>query len=182
VVVEEAYCEFVEKKDYPDCMKLLSKYPNLVIFRTFSKMYGLAGLRIGYLAGNLEVVDIIRRTCIVYSVNAIAQLAALAVLEDSEHVLKTRDHIHKEKKYLTEYIQKLGLEYKSGEGCFVMIRLPISDTIAYRKFMAHGVMIRSMTSFRFPGWIRVSIGTHDAMKKFIKILKTIILEPIQTHE
>ena len=69
VVVDEAYCEFVEQEDFPDGMSLLKEYPNLVVFRTFSKMYGLAGLRIGYLAGDLEVVNIIRRTCVVYSVN-----------------------------------------------------------------------------------------------------------------
>lgn len=69
VVVDEAYCEFVEAADYPDGMRLLKEYPNLVTFRTFSKMYGLAGLRIGYLAGSRNVVDVIRRTCVVYSVN-----------------------------------------------------------------------------------------------------------------
>jgi histidinol-phosphate aminotransferase len=80
VVVDEAYCEFVEADDYPDAMKLLKEYPNLVTFRTFSKMYGLAGLRIGYLAGSRDVVDVIRRTCIVYSVNGLAQEAALAAI------------------------------------------------------------------------------------------------------
>jgi len=73
MVVDEAYFEFVEKKDYPDRIKLLKEYPNLVVFRTFSKMYGLAGLRIGYLVGDLKVVNIIRRTRVVYSVNTLAQ-------------------------------------------------------------------------------------------------------------
>jgi len=72
VVVDEAYAEFVEDPSYPDGMALISEYPNLVVFRTFSKMYALAGLRIGYLAGSREVVDIIRRTCVVYSVNVLA--------------------------------------------------------------------------------------------------------------
>ena len=73
VVADEAYCEFVEADDFPDGMSLIDEYPNLVIFRTFSKMYGLAGLRIGYLAANLALVQVIRSTCIVYSVNAVAQ-------------------------------------------------------------------------------------------------------------
>ena len=94
VVVDEAYCEFVEKADFPDGLKLIAEYPNLVVFRTFSKMYGLAGLRIGYLAGDREVVDVIRRTCVVYSVNGLAQEAALKALEDPEHVPATRELIN----------------------------------------------------------------------------------------
>lgn len=97
VVVDEAYCEFVEKADFPDGMRLINEYPNLVVFRTFSKMYGLAGLRIGYLAGHREVVDIIRRTCVVYSVNGVAQEAALKALDDPEHVPATRELVGREK-------------------------------------------------------------------------------------
>ena len=77
-VVDEAYVEFVERPDFPDGVSLMAEYPNVVVFRTFSKMYALAGLRIGYLAGQKDVVDVVRRTCVVYSVNALAQEAALA--------------------------------------------------------------------------------------------------------
>jgi len=174
VVVDEAYCEFVEKKDYPDGMKLIEEYPNLVIFRTFSKMYGLAGLRIGYLAGNPEVVNIIKRTCVVYSVNTVAQDTALAAIDDDEHIRHTRDLVRNEKAYLMEELDHPGLETQSGEGCYIMIKLPMSDTLAYRKFMSEGVMIRSMTGFRFPNWIRVSIGKHEAMEAFVTALNKIL--------
>ena len=174
IVIDEAYCEFVDRDDFPDSMKLLERYPNLVVFRTFSKMYALAGLRIGYLAGSLEIVDIIRRTCVVYSVNTLAQSAALAALKDDQHVNRTRSHIRREKARLLPVLDKLGLEYQSGEGCFVMIRLPISDTLAYRKLMAKGVMVRSMTGFRFPNWIRVSIGSSEAMTTFAQALTQLI--------
>ncbi len=174
VVVDEAYFEFVEKGDFPDGMKLIDEYPNLVVFRTFSKMYGLAGLRIGYLAGSLETVDIIRRTCVVYSVNTVAQDTALAAIDDDEHVWRTRNLVREEKAYLKEEIDQLGLQTQSGEGCYIMIKLPMSDTMAYRKFMAEGVMIRSMTGFRFPNWIRVSTGKHEAMEAFAETLKKIL--------
>ncbi|HOD76254.1 MAG TPA: histidinol-phosphate transaminase [Syntrophorhabdaceae bacterium] len=167
VVVDEAYCEFVEADDYPDAMKLLKEYPNLVTFRTFSKMYGLAGLRIGYLAGSRDVVDVIRRTCIVYSVNGVAQEAALAAIGDDEHVARTRRHVNAEKAYLLRELAGLGVETHAGEGCYVMVRLPLSDTLVYRQLMARGVMIRTMTGFRFPNWIRVSVGVHEAMEDFI---------------
>ena len=174
VVVDEAYREFVENPDYPDGMSLIGEYPNLVVFRTFSKMYGLAGLRIGYLAGNREVVNIIRRTCITYSVNALAQEAALVAIDDEEHVLRTRKLVNTEKSYLKAELDLLGLRTQSGEGCFIMVRLPMSDTLAYRKLMSRGVMIRSMTGFGFPNWIRVSIGTHEAMEAFISGIKNIL--------
>ena len=176
VVVDEAYCEFVEAPDYPDSMRLLKEYPNLVTFRTFSKMYGLAGLRIGYLAGSRDVVDVIRRTCIVYSVNTVAQEAALAAIGDDEHVARTRRHVNAEKAYLLRELGDLGLETQAGEGCYVMARLPLSDTLAYRQLMSRGVMIRTMTGFRFPNWIRVSIGVHEAMEDFINGLADILHE------
>jgi histidinol-phosphate aminotransferase len=170
VVVDEAYFEFVEKEDYPNGIKLLREYPNLVVFRTFSKMYGLAGLRVGYLVGNPEVVEIIRRTCVVYSVNTLAQKAALVSLDDDDHIQHTCHLIKTEKAYLNQELNRLGLEIQIAEGCFVMIKLPMSDTLAYRKLMSHGVMVRSMTGFRYPNWIRVSIGTHEAMEAFMTAL------------
>ncbi|HWQ73964.1 MAG TPA: histidinol-phosphate transaminase [Syntrophomonas sp.] len=174
VVVDEAYCEFVEKEDFPDGIALLKQYPNLVVFRTFSKMFGLAGLRIGYLVGNLEVVNIIRKTCVVYSVNALAQEAAVMALDDKEHLRHTRQLIAEEKAYLQRELDRLGLFYVINEGNFVMVKLPISDTLAYRKLMVHGVMVRTMTGFRFPNYIRVTIAQHEAMEAFIQALEKIL--------
>ncbi len=176
VVIDEAYFEFVENDDYPDGIALLRSYPNLVVFRTFSKMYGLAGLRIGYLAGDREVVDVIRRTCVVYSVNTVAQEAALAAVNDDDHIRRTRELVRVEKAFLGSQLERLGLRYIAEQGCYVMIRLPMSDTLAYRKLLARGVMIRTMTGFRFPNWIRVSIGRHEAMEAFVEALEAIMGE------
>ncbi|ABI69109.1 histidinol-phosphate transaminase [Syntrophomonas wolfei] len=173
VVVDEAYCEFVEKEDFPDGIALIERYPNLVVFRTFSKMYGLAGLRIGYLAGSLEVVNIMRRACVVYSVNTLAQETALLALDDPEHIQKTNTLVKKEKAYLYRELTRLGLPLVMHEGNFVMIKLPISDTLAYRKLMARGVMVRSMTGFRYPNYIRITIAQHEAMEALIESLRAI---------
>jgi histidinol-phosphate aminotransferase len=174
VVVDEAYFEFVEAEDYPDGLLLTRDYPNLVVFRTFSKMYGLAGLRIGYLAGDLSVVDAIRRTCIVYSVNALAQVAAVAALGADDHIVRTRSMVRQGREYLERELTRLGVFYISNEGNFIMIRLPMSDTLAYRKLMTYGVMVRSMTGFRFPNHIRVTISEMEAMKAFIEALEKIL--------
>lgn len=174
VVVDEAYCEFVEADDFPDGMGLIDTYPNLVIFRTFSKMYGLAGLRVGYLAGNLDLVNAIRRTCIVYSVNSLAQLAAEAAVDDDVHVAHTRALVRESKAFLREEAIRMGLPCVVGEGNFMMIQLPMSDTLAYRQLLAQGYMIRSMTGFRFPNWIRVSLARLEVMEGFAAALRTLI--------
>ena len=174
VVVDEAYFEFLDKPDYPDGMKLIPEYPNLVVFRTFSKMYGLAGLRIGYLAGSLDVVDVIRRTCVVYSVNVVAQEAALAALDDPEHIPRTRALINEEKDFVCRELDAMGVPYVRGEANFMMIKLPISDTLAYRKMMKKGVMIRSMSGFRYPNYIRLTLHRHEAMQAFVEALGEIV--------
>lgn len=174
VVIDEAYYEFVEKEDYPDGFSLMKDYPNLVVFRTFSKMYGLAGLRIGYLAGSREVVDVIRRTCIVYSVNTLAQEAAIAAVGDYRHIRDTRDLVDKGKAYLKDRLERLNLPLVVGEGNYLMVRLPMSDTLAYRKLMAKGIMIRTMTGFRFPNHIRVTVSKMVAMEAFVEALTEIL--------
>jgi histidinol-phosphate aminotransferase len=174
VVLDEAYFEYVDRPDFPDGISLIRKYPNLVVFRTFSKMYALAGLRIGYLAGDRDVVDVIRRTCVVYSVNSLAQQAALAALEDREHILQTREMVQEGKRFLVRELERLGLPLVNGEGNFLMVKLPMSDTLAYRKLMARGVMVRAMTGFRFPNYIRVTIARMEAMEAFVRALQGIL--------
>ncbi|SEM57314.1 histidinol phosphate aminotransferase apoenzyme [Syntrophus gentianae] len=175
VVVDEAYFEFVEAEDYPDGISLLKDYPNLVVFRTFSKMYGLAALRIGYLVGDLSVVDMIRRTCVVYSVNSLAQEAALAALKDeSGHIGKTSTLVKESREFLRKELTGLGLPLIANEGNYLIAKLPGSDTLAYRKLMREGIMIRPMTGFRYPDHIRVTLAQREAMEAFVGALKKIL--------
>ena len=175
VVLDEAYFEYVAQAEFPDGMALLDEYPNLVVFRTFSKMYALAGLRIGYLCGSPQVVDIIRRTHVVYSVNALAQqAAAAAMVDDAEFITATRAMVASGKARIDAVCRELDLTCQYGEGNFVMIRVPVSDTLLYRKLMTRGIMIRTMTGFRFPGWIRVSIVQDEVMEEFCRVLKSVL--------
>ncbi len=175
IVIDEAYFEFVEADDYPDGMSLIEDYPNVVVFRTFSKMYGIAGLRIGYLAGSPQVVDMIRRTCVVYSVNGVAQEAALACLrDDTNHIGRTRDLVRQGKTFLREKMAAMGLPVIAGEGNYLIVKLPGSDTLAYRKLMREGVMIRPMTGFRYPNHIRITLAQMEAMEAFVGALKKIL--------
>jgi len=146
----------------------------VVIFRTFSKMFGLAGLRIGYLVADPGIVDVIRRTCVVYSVNTLAQEAALAAVGDAEHIRKTREMVSKGRKFLKKELADLGLRTVSGEGNFMMIKLPMSDTLVYRKLMTEGIMVRAMTGFRFPNYIRVTISHMEVMEAFVEALAKVV--------
>ncbi|MHB8769993.1 MAG: histidinol-phosphate transaminase [Syntrophales bacterium] len=175
VVVDEAYFEFVAQEDFPNGISLLTEYPNLVVFRTFSKMYGLAALRIGYLVGAPEVVDMIRRTCVVYSVNRIAQEAALAALrDDTGHIVRTRELVRTSRAFLRGELAKMGLPVIAGEGNYLIAKLPLSDTLAYRKLMREGIMIRPMTGFRYPNHIRITLAQQEAMEAFVAALKKIL--------
>lgn len=170
VVVDEAYFEYVDKPDYPNAMSLMERFPNVVAFRTFSKMYALASLRIGFMAGSTAVIEAVRRTYVTYSVNALAQVAAQAALADrSGHVVRSRQMVGEARTALTRLCAELELPAVGGEGNYLMIKVPINDTLMYRRLMRRGIMIRSMTGFRFPGWIRVTLRESEAMARFAEI-------------
>jgi histidinol-phosphate aminotransferase len=167
VVVDEAYREYVDDERFPDGMELMERHKNVVVFRTFSKMYALAGLRVGYVCGQQESIDYIRRTHIVYSVNALGQPAAAAALQDdAEHIAATRRMVAEAKALLLPAFDALGLRHVAGEGNFVMVETPVSDSLIYRRLMRRGVMVRTMTGFRFPNWIRVSLVQEPVMREF----------------
>jgi len=172
VVVDEAYREYVEDPEYPDTIGLMERFPNLVVFRTFSKMYALAGLRSGYLVGTGPVADAVRRTTVAYSVNVQAQQAALAALsDDAEHIAATIAMVKRGRSRLREVCSELGLETVGGEGNYLMIRTPINDMLMYRRLMKRGMMVRTMTGFRFPGWIRVTLREMAVMESFAEALR-----------
>lgn len=171
VVVDEAYAEYVEQPDYPDGMALMARFPNVVVFRTFSKMYALAALRVGYMAATAPVAAAVRRTYITYSVNTLAQKAALAALsDDGTHVRASRAMVREARRGLETLLASLELPFVSGEGNYIMAQVPINDTLMYRRLMRRGLMVRSMTGFRFPGWIRVTLREPEAMARFAQAL------------
>jgi len=177
VVLDEAYREYVDDERFPDGMELMERHGNVVVFRTFSKMYALAGLRVGYLCGQREVVDYIRRTHIVYSVNTLGQPAAVAALEDDAgHILATRSMVARARELLLPAFEELKLPCVSGAGNFVMVQAPASDSLVYRLLMRRGVMVRTMTGFRFPNWIRVSLVQEPVMRDFLAAFREVLDE------
>lgn len=176
VVADEAYAEFAEAPDFPDSFALMQRHPNLVVFRTFSKMWGLAGLRIGWMAASPDVAATVKKTSISYSVNLLAMEAARAAVWDEGHVAATRAHMRDARAGIAALAKRLNLTMIGDVGNFCMLRLPVSDTVAHRRLMGRGVMARAMTSFRYPGWLRVSLGPAAAMAAFATALEEVLAE------
>lgn len=178
VVLDEAYREYLDDPDFPDGMEVMERHDNVLVFRTFSKMYALAGFRVGYLCGSPEAVDYVRRTHIAYSVNSLGQIAAAAALaDDAAHIAATRAMVAAAGDFLRDRFETMGLEYIRNAGNFIMVRTPLSDTLLYRRLMREGVMVRTMTGFRYPNWIRVSLARPAAMEAFATAFAKVLATP-----
>jgi len=173
VVVDEAYAEFVESKEFPNTINYVREGKNVIVLRTFSKFYGLAGLRIGYGIARKELIAPMYRVKMPFNVNRLAQAGALAALEDKDFQEKTYKNNLEGKKHLYLELDKLGLEYKKSEANFIFINLKRSADQLFMEMMKKGVIIRPLTSFGLPEAIRVSIGTREQNEKFIKALSSL---------
>lgn len=171
VVYDEAYREYVTRDDYPkDNLKLLKKYSNLIIMRTFSKMYGLAALRVGYTMASEEIIENINKIRGPFNVNSLAQIAAVEALKDNEFI-ESCYRINKEgKEYLYNEFDKLNLEYAPSETNHIFVNVNIDSEEIFIELQKRGLIIRPITGT----WIRVTIGTEEQNKKFITLLKEVL--------
>ncbi|MDR1996881.1 MAG: histidinol-phosphate transaminase [Candidatus Margulisbacteria bacterium] len=174
VVIDEAYAEYVTAPDYPDSIRLLDDYKNLILTRTFSKIYGLAGLRIGYAVAAPEVIAYLNKTREPFNVNTLAQLAAAAALADTEFVQRSRENNEAGKKYLYAEFARLGLKYYPTQANFIFVYIQQDCLAAFQKLMELGVTVRPLQSFGVPDAIRVTIGTPEQNQKFIQALQEIL--------
>jgi len=168
VVIDEAYIEYVSDPDYADSMKYLRSEKNVLILRTFSKIYGLAGLRIGYGIAKKEILSDMNRIREPFNTNSLSQRAALAALKDKEHVTNSRNINEAGKKYLYKELKALEINYVPTEANFIYILIEDSISV-YDKLLKMGVIIRSMG----PGAIRVTIGLPEENRRFIEALKKV---------
>jgi histidinol-phosphate aminotransferase len=171
VVVDEAYADFAESKDFPDPVKRIKEGRNVLVLRTFSKYYGLAGLRLGYALARKELIAPMYRAKMPFNVNRLAQAGGLAALDDQPFLDRTFKNNADGKKYLYAEFEKLGLEYKSTEANFIFIDLKRPADEFFIGLMKKGIIIRPLTSFGLPQAIRVSIGTPEQNQKLVAALK-----------
>ncbi|MGA3171464.1 MAG: histidinol-phosphate transaminase [Chthoniobacteraceae bacterium] len=169
VIFDEAYYEFLD--DAPDTLKYIRQGgENVVVLRTFSKIQGLAGLRIGYGLAAKNTIAVLQRTRQPFNANAIAQAGALAGLLDLEHQRKTRELTREGRDYLEKQFGLMGLEYVPSYANFVLVKVGDGNEV-FKALLAKGVIVRAMASYQLPEWIRVSVGTGTQNRRFIAELE-----------
>ena len=172
VVLDEAYYEFASaRKDYPESLKLLKSYPNLLVTRTFSKAYGLSGLRVGYGIAAAEVTAALNKVREPFNVNLLAQVAACAALGDGAHLRKTQKLVDEGRRYLEGEFGKLKLRTVKTATNFVLADLGSDAKTVYEKLLRRGVIVRPMGVWGLPSFIRVTIGKPEENRRFVKALK-----------
>ena len=174
VVLDEAYCEFVTDERYPNGVDYIKKGHNVIVLRTFSKLYGVAGLRVGYTLGRKELINGMNKVREAFSVSRIAQVGALASLNDETHKEKTLETIKEGKAYLYATFDKMGIAYIPSHTNFIFLDLKRDSQEVFEYLVKQGVLIRPGNQFGSDTFIRVTIGTMDENRKFITALQKLI--------
>ena len=176
VVVDEAYIEFVEDADYPDASQWLAEFPNLIVTRTFSKAYGLAGYRVGYGLSSAHVADLLNRARQPFNVNTLAQVAAIAALEDQEHMQQGVVLNNAEMVKMTHAFEQLGLGWIPSVGNFVSVDLGQPAMPIFSALEQQGVITRPVANYGMPNHLRISIGLPEENERCIQVLTQILRE------
>ncbi|HSC74718.1 MAG TPA: histidinol-phosphate transaminase, partial [Pseudomonadales bacterium] len=174
VVLDEAYHEYVDKPDYASALTILEKFPNLIVSRTFSKAYGLAGLRVGYCISNHEIADLLNRLREPFNVNSLALAAAEAVLDDAKYLAEgiavNRDGLAQ----LETGLRDLGLPFVESAGNFILVDFGRDAMPLYQAFLREGIILRPVGVYELPTFLRVSIGLPDQNARFLAACKKVL--------
>ena len=174
VALDEAYIEFVTDDDVANGLDLLDSHPCLIVSRTFSKLYGLAGLRVGYGFASETIIDFMNRVRQPFNTNTLAQAAALAALDDHEFVKKTLDLTKQGLRQLQSGLDEMGIEYIPSQTNFFLIKSPLGGNETYQKMLREGVIVRSMDAFGLPDYIRICVGLPEQNARFLKSFRKVI--------
>lgn len=157
VVLDEAYRDFVRPAQRPDTDRLLAIHPNLLVLRTFSKVYGLAGLRVGYALGAPELLDLLRRLQLPFSVSSIAQAAAIAALHDTDFVARSAADNERERERLSNRLARDGFEPVPSHGNFLLFRVG-DGPATFQSLLRQGIIVRPVANYGLKEWLRVTVG------------------------
>lgn len=174
VVLDEAYFEYVQSDEYPDSIKYINDGYPIISFRTFSKAYALAGLRIGYAIAEPEVIALLAKVRDPFNVNRLAQKAAQIALKDKDFLKKTIEVNENGKKYLYQELEKRGIEYVPTEANFILINMKYDSMELFEKLLKMGVIIRPGKPLGYPEHIRLSIGLAEENKLFINSIDKVL--------
>lgn len=173
VVFDEAYNEFVEAEEFPNSIEYLEDKP-IVIVRTFSKAHGLSGLRVGYGISNPTFVSFMNRVRQPFNVNSLAQVGALASLEDATHIERTKSLIRREKLRLYEHFDTMKLFYIPSAANFILVDVKRDGSEIFQEMLKQGVIVRNMKAYGLNNFLRITIGTAQENKKCIKALQKVL--------
>ena len=174
VVLDCAYFEYVTKDDYVKPLDLLNEFENLLITKSFSKIHGLASIRVGYGIANPSLIEVLNRIRQPFNVNAIAQAMASIAINDHEHIRKSIELNSQQNEFLFAQLTKLGLDCIPSVGNFITFKGNFSGREMFNKLMKKGVIVRSVDLYDMKDFIRVTIGTESENLKFLKALEELL--------
>lgn len=179
VAFDEAYFEYIENP--PNTLQFLRDRRNVLVLRTFSKIQGLASLRIGYGLAHPELIAILQKTRQPFNVNGLAQTAAVAALEDDEHQVKTKRVTDEGRAYLEQEFAAIGLEYVPSAANFVLVKVGNGSSV-FQQLLKHRIIVRALKGYNLPEWVRISIGTMEQNRACVAALKEVLREGAEVTE
>ena len=174
VVVDQAYAEYVNRDDYADCIPWVSRYPNLVVTRTFSKVHGLAALRVGYAVSHADVADYMNRVRHPFNVNSVGLAAAEAAIDDAEHIQRSIAVNEEGMAYLTEALARQGLSYIPSIGNFITVDVAQDAGPVFQALLREGVIVRPVANYGMPNHLRISIGLPEENRRCVAALERVL--------
>ena len=173
VVADEAYFEFVRDPDYPNALNYLADHPKLIVLRTFSKIFGLAGLRVGYAVAHPAMVNLLNNVRQPFNINLLAQAAVMAAMDDHEYVRRTLEVNAQGIAYLEREFNRLKVRFVPTQGNFFLV--DVGDGVKiYNALLKHGVIVRPMHGYRFPRHVRISVGLPEENRRLIEALGAVL--------
>jgi len=179
VVLDEAYFDYVQRPDYSHSLDYVRSGKNVLVLRTFSKVHGLAGLRVGCGMGHRELIESLNRIRSPFNSSSVAQAAALAALDDTEHVARSVESNCREMKFVTQELALAGVRYTPSVGNFLLIDTGRDCEEDFAQLLQEGVVVRPMKLYGFPTSLRVTIGTHAENEQFLAALHRVMVAPAQ---
>lgn len=174
VVVDQAYAEYITRADYADCIPWLGRYPNLIVTRTFSKVHGLAAIRVGYAVSHPDVADYMNRVRHPFNVNSLGLAAAQAALDDREHIERSIALNNAGMHYLTESLDALGLGYIPSIGNFVTVDIGQPAGPVFHKLLLEGVIVRPLANYGMPNHLRISVGLEQENRRCMAAVAKVV--------
>ncbi|MBQ7525583.1 MAG: aminotransferase class I/II-fold pyridoxal phosphate-dependent enzyme, partial [Abditibacteriota bacterium] len=174
LVLDEAYYEFADDPSYTKSIEWVKEDKNVFVMRTFSKVYALAGIRVGYGVAAKRIIDLIERVRGPFNVNSVAQVGAVASLHDPDQLVRSREQIARSKAYIYKALEEMGIEYTPTQANFIWINVKKNCREVFQDLMKLGVIVRTGDIFGHPTYLRVTFGTDEQNERFIKSLKEVL--------